>query len=103
MCLSENNFNLKPAISSSKLNNLFIGRCYQDYNYQPGTIITIQPLLQLVHYCQMSCQNNPSCITFNYNKLTWDCELLSQTTGAATVNPVFTTGPKLCGQSTGNL
>ena len=60
------------------------------------------PLLLIVHYCQMACQNDLRCINFNYNKVTWDCELLSQTSGVATVNPVYTTGPKICGQSTGN-
>ena len=49
----------------------------------------------------MNCQNTPGCVAFNYNKVTMYCELLSQISGSTTTNPVYTTGPKMCGQSTG--
>jgi hypothetical protein len=55
----------------------------------------------IAHYCQMNCQNSLSCVAFNYNKVTMTCELLSQISGSPTTNPAYTTGPKMCGQSTG--
>ena len=85
-----------------KMQNIYsLGNCHQDYWYQPGTTAQILTKTLIVHYCQMNCQNSSNCVAFNYNKLTMTCELLSQVSGAPTKNPVYKTGPKVCGQSTG--
>ncbi len=40
-------------------------------------------------------------MTFNYNKATQQCDLINTTGGVDTLNPVYTTGPQMCGVMTG--
>ncbi len=51
----------------------------------------------------MNCQNTLNCVAFNYNKVTWNCELIGQISGNSTINAQYVTGPKMCGEFTGNL
>ncbi len=51
----------------------------------------------------MNCQNTLNCVAFNYNKVTWNCELIGQISGNSTINAQYVTGPKMCGQFTGNM
>jgi hypothetical protein len=43
------------------------------------------------------------CLAFNYNKATQQCDFIDTLGASLTLNPIYMTGPQMCGVMTGKV
>ena len=43
------------------------------------------------------------CLAFNYNKATQQCDFINTLGATETLNPIYMTGPQMCGVMTGSI